>query len=85
MPGMPEMSEQELMRETIQSGGISVPPGSIWLKEDAKKAKPGRGSLAELVNLTLVAQMVQASVWETQMPRMDEPGLRPASDGRRAF
>lgn len=60
MPGMPEMSEQELMRETIQTGGISVLPGNIWRKEDTKKAKSGRGSLAELVNLTLGAQIVQA-------------------------
>ena len=56
MPGMPEMSEQELMRDTIQTGGISMSPGNIW----RKKAKSGRGSLAELVNLRLEAQIVQA-------------------------
>ena len=34
--------------------------------------------------LNFHARRYTSDVWETQMPRMDEPGLRPASDGRRA-
>ena len=51
MPGMPEMSEQELMRETIQTAGSSVSPGKVRRKKAARKAKSGRGGLAELVKL----------------------------------
>ena len=39
----------------------------------------------ELLNSTPLDQYsALLNVWETQMPRMDEPGLRPASDGRQA-
>lgn len=48
---MPQMSEQELMRETIQTAGSSVSRGKVRRKKDTRKAKSGRGGLAELVSL----------------------------------
>ena len=48
---MPQLSEQELMRETIQTAGSSVSRGKVRRKKDARKAKSGRGGLAELVSL----------------------------------
>ena len=47
---MPQMSEQELMRETIQTAGSSVAKGKVRRKKDMRK-KSGRGGLAELVSL----------------------------------
>ena len=51
MPGMPQMSEQELMRETIQTAGSSVSRGKVRRKKDVRKSKSGRGGLAELATL----------------------------------
>ena len=44
------MSEEELMRETIQTAGSSVSKGKVRRKKDVRKAK-GRGGLAELATL----------------------------------
>ncbi|CAL5228389.1 g11512 [Coccomyxa viridis] len=39
MPGMPQMSEQELLRETIQTAGSSVSKGKVRRKKDGRKTK----------------------------------------------
>ena len=51
MPGMPQMSEQELMKETIQTAGSSVSRGKVRRKKGVRKGKSGRGGLAELVSM----------------------------------
>jgi len=51
MPGMPQMSEEELMRETIQTAGSSVSRGKVRRKKDVRKGRSGRGGLAELASL----------------------------------
>ena len=43
MPGMPGMSEEELMRDALASASAKVPPGKVRRKKPAASKKTARG------------------------------------------
>ncbi|EIE18517.1 signal recognition particle protein [Coccomyxa subellipsoidea C-169] len=49
-PGMPQLSDQELLEQTIQSAGSSVSRGKVRRKKEGVR-RGGRGGLAELTRL----------------------------------
>ncbi|BDA48216.1 Signal recognition particle protein [Coccomyxa sp. Obi] len=51
MPGMPQLSDQELLEQTIQSAGSSVSRGKVRRKKDPAMRRSGRGGLAELTRM----------------------------------
>lgn len=51
MPGMPQLSNQELLEQTIQSAGSSVSHGKVRRKKDPAMRRSGRGGLAELTRM----------------------------------
>ena len=51
MPGAPQLSDQELLEQTIQSAGSSVSRGKVRRKKDPALRRSGRGGLAELTRM----------------------------------
>lgn len=49
-PGMPQLSDQELLEQTIQTAGSSVSRGKVRRKKEGVR-RGGRGGLAELTRL----------------------------------
>ncbi len=50
MPGMPQLSDTELLEQTIQTAGSSVSRGKVRRKKEGAR-RTGRGGLAELTRL----------------------------------
>jgi hypothetical protein len=46
---MPQLSDEDLLKQTIQTAGSSVSRGKVRRKKDARRG--GRGALAELASL----------------------------------